>query len=213
MIADLHCHSYYSDGDLPPSELAVHCKQSGSEVFALTDHDTMLGAQEAAEAAAELGLKFLPGVEISAYERCNVHILGYRVDYKNPKFIAFSENMAQARRDRMVKTVRLFEKNGMEITMDEVMSYARANPSRVHIARAALARGYAGSIKEVFDTFLKEGGPCYVPNDALSPVEAVRLITETGGIPVIAHPVRLKLDIETHKKAEGRRAQRCRGKL
>lgn len=194
MKADLHSHSYYSDGELSPREVARYMLDTGAEAFALTDHDTMAGVKEAKAAAEELGLKFVPGVEISTYDGCDVHVLGYYADDENPKFKAFDKSIAESRLIRFKRTLELLEKHGMPLDFEKVRSFARRNPSRAHIAMGLIEAGYEKDMPSCFDKWLRAGGPCYVPNDALTPLEAVRLIRDCGGIPVLAHPVRIRMN-------------------
>lgn len=194
MKADLHAHSYYSDGDLSPRELARYMSEVGADAFSLTDHDTMAGVDEACAAAEEFGLKFVPGVEISAYDGCDIHILGYYVDKNNPKFKKFDADMSESRRVRFERTLELLKQYGMPLDFDKVRSFAKRNPSRAHAAMGLVDAGYEPDMASCFDKWLRAGGPCYVPNDSFGPEEAVRLICDCGGIAVLAHPVRIRMN-------------------
>ncbi len=196
MKVDLHCHSNFSDGELSPCELAQYAKQAGADAFALTDHDTMCGVNEARIAARNLGLKFVAGVEISAYCGANVHVLGYNVNAADSRFVAFEKEISEKREERAVRTLAVLEKHGMSLTLGDVYKYARRNPSRAHIARALVAAGYERDIRSCFSKWLKEGAPCYIPTDFMTPEQAVSFIRALGGKAVLAHPVRLKLSEE-----------------
>lgn len=200
MKADLHSHSNCSDGKLPPHLLPALAKKAGADVFALTDHDTMCGIERAKRAAEKEGIGFLAGVEISSYDACNVHVLGYHVDDKHPAFVDFEQRMSTYRDERIREMVRRLNDRGIDITYDDVMEFAVRSPSRGHVARAMVAKGYAPDVKTCFERWLKEGEPCYVPNDMITPVEAVELIQVCGGVPVLAHPMRLKLSLERGEK-------------
>lgn len=200
MIADLHCHSDCSDGDQTPSELAEIALAAGAEAFSLTDHDTAMGLSEAAAAAKVAGVGFVSGLEISSYDDCNVHVLCYNADFTCPEMKAFEERVAVERRERAEKIVKRFKDNGIELYMPTVLSFCKYSLSRLHIAKAVVAAGYETDIKEVFHKWLGEGGPCYVPNETLTPVEAVRFIRRVGGVAVLAHPVRLKKDLQGIEK-------------
>lgn len=200
MIADLHCHSNCSDGKLPPSGLPEHALASGAELFALTDHDTMSGIEEAKQAARKAGIGFLAGVEISSYYGCNVHVLGYRVDSSAPRFKDFEKKIARSRTARMKEMVSRLNRHGIEITYENVMKHASRSPSRIHVAQAMVEAGYEPTLQACFSDWLKEGSPCYVPMDMLTPFEALELIIACGGVPVLAHPMRLKLSLEEGEK-------------
>lgn len=200
MRADLHCHSNCSDGKLPPHLLPALAKKAGADVFALTDHDTMCGVERARAAAKQEGIGFIGGVEISSYGECNVHVLGYNVDDKHQAFRSFEEKIAVCRDDRVREMIGRLNKRKVKITYEDVMEFAVRSPSRAHVARAMVSRGYAPDIKTCFDKWLKEGEPCYVPNDMITPVEAVELILKCGGVPVLAHPMRLKMSLESGEK-------------
>lgn len=200
MKADLHCHSYYSDGELAPRELARLARESGAEAFALTDHDTMLGTDEAFAAAKEFGIRTVSGVEVSSYYGCNVHVLGYNVDKDSLIFRRFADDMARERKARMMKTLEKFSSVGIEVDYSEIEEFARVNPSRVHIAKVLVKRGYARDLQSAFSTWLKEGASCYVPNDFLTPFDAVDIIRKSGGTAVLAHPMRLKMELGEAEK-------------
>lgn len=200
MIADLHCHSNCSDGKLAPSALPEYALKAGAELFALTDHDTMCGIDEAREAARKVGIGFLEGVEISSYYGCNVHVLGYRVDGSRLVFKDFEKKIADSRTERIKEMVTRLNRNGVNITFEDVAAHALRNPSRIHVAQAMVCAGYEKTVQDCFANWLKEGAPCYVPNDMLTPFEAVELILKCGGIPVLAHPMRLKLELSEGEK-------------
>lgn len=193
MLADLHCHSYYSDGELPPARLAAMAKEAGAEAFALTDHDTARGVEEAAAAADNLGIRFVSGVEISTHGDCDVHILGYNLRFNQPEFIRFTREMEACKRRRVERMLEKLEGFKMPLTMDEVRVFAKESMSRAHVARAMVKKGYEPDVQSCFNKWLREGAPCYAANSYMKPCEAVQLIKECGGAAVLAHPVRLKL--------------------
>lgn len=200
MIADLHCHSNCSDGKLPPHLLAALAKKAGAEAFALTDHDTMCGVERARKAAEKEGIAFIGGVEISSYGICNVHVLGYNVDCKNSVFAEFEKKIADFRDERIREMIKRLNARGINVSYEDVAEFAVRSPSRGHVARAMVSLGYEPDIKTCFEKWLKEGEPCYVPNDMITPAEAVELILECGGVPVLAHPMRLKMSLEGGEK-------------
>lgn len=193
MLADLHAHSYYSDGELSPRALVLAACKAGAEAFALTDHDTMDGVEEAARTAKEKNLRFVRGVEVSAYDRCDVHILGYDVNPEHKRFAAFESRMRAERENRVLGMLEKLTSLHMKISLDDVRQNVVSRLTRWHVAQALVKKGYAPDVKTCFHTFLDEGAPAYVPKTCLCPCEAVQMIVECGGIAVLAHPMRLKL--------------------
>lgn len=194
MKADLHMHSYYSDGAYPPAVLADYARKAGAEAVALSDHDTLDGIDEMNAACESLGIVNVPAVEISSFETCDVHILGYNIDPRRADLRAFLSEMETAKIQRIGRILDKLRVHGMPLELGDVRKFARSSLSRGHVARAVVERGWAASIQECFDRWLYEGGPCHVPNTKARPSEVVRLIHTAGGTAVLAHPIRLKLD-------------------
>ncbi len=187
-FADLHIHSSYSDGLYTPGELAAMAKAAGITVLALTDHDTLKGLSEMKEAAAALGIGFIPGVEFSArWENRQVHVLGYGIDQHNALLLERLADVRNARRNRLEKIVKRLREMGMyvDIPMPEEGHRAVGRP---HIARALVEQGYVRTVQEAFDKYIGEGKPAYRPQTKMTPPEAVMLIHQAGGIAVQAHP-------------------------
>ena len=187
-FADLHIHSSYSDGVYTPGELAAMAKAAGITVLALTDHDTLKGLPEMKEAAASLGIGFIPGVEFSArWENRQVHVLGYGIDQHNALLLERLADVRNARRNRLEKIVKRLREMGMyvDIPMPEEGHRAVGRP---HIARALVEQGYVRTVQEAFDKYIGEGKPAYRPQTKMTPPEAVMLIHQAGGIAVQAHP-------------------------
>lgn len=194
MKADLHMHSYYSDGELNPSELAALCKNAGCDVVSLTDHDTTLGVREMTEACRALGIVNVAGTELSTYDKCEIHILGYRMDIECEPFAEYLRSMKEARDDRTREIVKKLKKHRIDLDYDFVKSFAHHMISRSHVARAIVAKGYEADSKACFDKWLKEGAPCYVPHVKKKPIDALKIIKDCGGKAVLAHPVRMNAD-------------------
>lgn len=199
---DLHTHSTASDGTLAPAEVARLVKQSGLVGWALTDHDTIGGIAEAAAASDELGLAFLPGIEISAEfpHPGTMHILGYCIDPYSPSLQDLTRQLLEGRDNRNPKIVAKLQQLGIPITMEELEKEAgkdkdpRAVVGRPHIAAILQRKGYVTSIKQAFDKYLAPGGLAYFDKERLTPRRALELIHESGGISVLAHPVQLRLE-------------------
>jgi predicted metal-dependent phosphoesterase TrpH len=194
---DLHCHSNVSDGVLAPASLAARAKARGVDVWALTDHDEVSGIAEARAAARDLGLAFVPGVEISiTWAGQTVHIVGLHIDERNAELV---QGLARTRSGRELRAREMAEQlaaAGIPDAYEGALSYA-GNPdliSRTHFARYIIDRGVCHDVASVFRHYLVEGKPGYVPHRWASLQQAVSWIKAAGGIAVIAHPGRYKFD-------------------
>lgn len=187
--ADLHMHSRASDGLLAPADLIRQAASRGLSIVALTDHDTTTGLQEAADAGERLGVRVIPGVELSTdVERGQLHVLGYGIDRRDPTLLATLESLRASRQERAQAIIEKLRELGVEIAPERVRpSQPGEAIGRPHIARAMIEGGSVRSIQEAFDRYIGDGGPAYVPSWRLTPEDAVRLVA-AGGIPVLAHP-------------------------
>lgn len=193
---DLHLHTTASDGLLDPSALVAEARGRGVSVLSVTDHDTVAGLDVAADAARGLGLRFVPGIEISsASDGREIHILGYFLDPRDGALLAFLEGSRAARAGRMrAMASRL---RGLGIVVDVEVLLASGKPGtfgRPHLARALVREGYVRSFDEAFDLYLAEGRPAYVERPDVKPVRAIGVIAAARGIPVLAHPGLYKAD-------------------
>ena len=193
---DLHMHSTASDGRLSVYDLARQAARADVTMFAVTDHDTLAGLSDAADAAYERGLAFLPGVEISAECGAEVHVLGYGVRADDPVLNARFRLMAQDRSDRIDAMAEKLKDMGMPLPMDEIRAQAGASIGRPHLARGMIKMGYVVTVDEAFDRFLNRGRPAYVPRKKVSVAEAISLLKDRGAVPVLAHPALLKWSME-----------------
>ena len=189
--ADLHLHSNHSDGTESPAEVVRQAHAHGVRTVALTDHDRSTGWHEAGEAAAALGMTFLPGMELSAkHEWRSVHVLGYLFDPDDPALVAETDRI---RGDRIGRAERIVRNIGRDYDLhwDDVVAQTTldATVGRPHIADALVARGIVRDRTEAFDGILHPREGYYEPHYAPDPLTAVRLITDAGGVAVIAHPV------------------------
>jgi predicted metal-dependent phosphoesterase TrpH len=193
--ADLHCHSVVSDGTLTPEALAERAQAQGVELWALTDHDEIVGQQRAAAAAHAVGLHYLTGVEISVtFVGQTVHIVGLGFD---PDNAALTAGLAQTRGGRNQRAMEMSDglaRVGIKGAYEGATQYA-GNPelvSRTHFARFLVESGVCRDTNEVFRKYLIEGKPGYVPHRWASLKDAVGWITDAGGAAIIAHPARYK---------------------
>ena len=188
--ADLHLHSNHSDGTEAPAEVMRQAHAYGVRTAALTDHDRTTGWDEAAAAAAGLGMTFIPGMELSAkHEWRSVHVLGYLFDPTDPALVAETERIRGDRIGRAERIVRSIGRD-YDLLWDDVLAQTTADATvgRPHIADALIARGIVRDRTEAFDGILHPREGYYEPHYAPDPLTAVRLITEAGGVAIIAHP-------------------------
>lgn len=193
---DLHVHSNHSDGTLSPSDVVRHAIDRGLCAIALTDHDCTLGIAEAKDAARELTssgheIRIIPGVEISAdYLNRDIHILGLFIDPENSDLQNALELALHSRDRRNEKMVQNLQKAGIDITLQDLTF---GNPdtviTRAHFARHLIRHGYVRDRHEAFSRYLDSDTPYYVRREYMKPEEAIRLIQNAGGIPVLAHPL------------------------
>ncbi|HQD13845.1 MAG TPA: 3',5'-nucleoside bisphosphate phosphatase [Ottowia sp.] len=191
--ADLHCHSVVSDGTLTPEQLAARARANGVDLWSLTDHDEVGGQQRALEAARAEGLRYLTGVEVSVtFADETVHIVGLGFDHTDPRM---AEGLADTRDGRGPRAIEMGEqlaKVGIPGAYEGALKYV-GNPrliSRTHFARFLVETGACRDTAEVFRRFLVEGKPGYVPHRWARLGDAVRWITQAGGVAVVAHPAR-----------------------
>ncbi|MCL1916845.1 MAG: PHP domain-containing protein [Peptococcaceae bacterium] len=224
--ADLHCHTCCSDGWLSATEVVHRAVEKGIRVLAITDHDSIEGWPEAWAAAKEGPLKMIPGVEINtSWYGKEVHVLGYF----DPGFITGQapqgekglsreeghergleelerglEVLRAQRRDRCQAVVAKLNTLGVEIAWEEVESVAKGpSVGRAHIARVLVQRQVVSSMQEAFVRYLNEGAAAYVVRDDIRPLGAIKMIKESGGVAVLAHPKGMSLHVLTEWVKEG----------
>ncbi|MDX1621672.1 MAG: PHP domain-containing protein [Nitriliruptorales bacterium] len=187
---DLHTHTVCSDGTTTPEENVELALEIGLEGLGVTDHDTTEPLERAFAAAEGTGLEIVPGVEFSAeLDGSSVHVLGYWIDPQHEPLVHEMDRLRNERYRRAEEIVAKFNELGVEVSFDRVQELAGDAPiGRPHIARAVVETGAAEGLQEVFDTWLADGGPAYVPKYAVDPVTAVDLLVNAGGAAVLAHP-------------------------
>jgi predicted metal-dependent phosphoesterase TrpH len=194
MSADLHIHTTASDGLFSPEEVVRMAKDTGLQAIAITDHDTVGGVAQAAVAAAKLGMELVPGIEISTLaDGQDVHVLGYFVDTEQEWFLKRLQSLRNTRAERNRKIIEKLNELGIAITWEEVQAKKRGaspekNIGRPHIAELLVDKGVVRSMDEAFERYLGKDGAAYVTTKRITPFEAIDLIKEAGGVPVLAHP-------------------------
>jgi 3',5'-nucleoside bisphosphate phosphatase len=196
---DLHIHSTASDGSLSPAAVAGAAQAGRLDVIALADHDTVAGVGPA-QAAAGDGVRVIPALELSTRHRgTELHVLGYYIDLAEPRLAAFVERATTRREDRIREMIRLLAGLGVHVEFGDVLAAAGSRPDsigRPHLARAVVAKGYATAVGDVFDRYLGDEGPAFVPLALITPAEAIALIHGAGGVAVWAHPRPESLEAE-----------------
>ena len=196
MNADLHCHSTVSDGLLSPADVARRAHANGVDLLALTDHDEVGGIDEAQAVAAELGLGFVPGVEISvSFAGETIHIVGLGIDHRHPELVAGLRQVREGRDARAARIGDELARVGIPGALEGARGFA-GNPalvSRAHFARFLVTSGVMPDVKTVFDHYLVRGKPGFVEHEWAQLEEAVGWIRAAGGIAVVAHPARYRL--------------------
>lgn len=191
-MIDLHLHTTASDGALTPSQLVDHARGAGVRTLSVTDHDTMAGVPEAADAAARHQLEFLPGVEITTtLDGKNVHLLAYFLDPEPPTMAAFLEERRAERVARARFMADRLAGAGVGIDIEPIIERTAAEGrsiARPLLAVALVEAGHARSQREAFDRWIGNNRPAYVPCRGVTPVEAVRHVSKAGGITSLAHP-------------------------
>ena len=193
--ADLHSHSNVSDGTLSPEDLALRACRSGVDLWALTDHDELGGQRRAREAALDLGMAYLTGTEVSvSFAGQTVHIVGLGFDDEDAALNAGLAATRGGRTQRARDMAAGLAQVGIAGAFEGALRYVE-NPeliSRTHFARFLVESGVCPDTHSVFRRYLTEGHPGYVPHQWAKLGDAVRWITQAGGVAVIAHPGRYK---------------------
>lgn len=185
---DFHTHSTCSDGTMTPRELVQHAKKSGLSAFALTDHDSVDGIKEAQDEAEKCGIEFIPGIEFSAAEKTETHIIGLYIDPHNETLLNTIKKLKDSRKRRMEDICEKLRALGFDITHDEALQIAGGNfVGRAHIAKLMIEKGYCETVKECFEKYIGLGKPAYSEKNELTAKEAVKAIRAAGGVAFLAH--------------------------
>ncbi len=198
MKTDLHIHTNYSDGVFSPEKIVDAAVEVGLDVIALTDHDNILSYEIAQNYTKQLEnegkktVKIIQGVEINTiYQNTEIHILGYFMNTKNSDFKELIKSQQQARIKQTKEIITLLnKKEGINIKYDNITSQVAHGGSigRPHIAKAITNVGGTASVIEAYAKYINDNSSVYVQRKTVSPHEAVEIIYDAGGIPVIAHP-------------------------
>lgn len=188
---DLHTHSNKSDGSLSPSALVDLALEKGLEAFALTDHDTTDGLDEAIAYAKDKPIEVIPGIELSSeYHGKDIHIVGLYIDHHCDNFLSRIQEFRDSRVTRNEKMCNNLKEAGIDISFEKLTNeYPESVITRAHYAKYLFKYGYVKSLPEAFDRYVGDHCKYFVPREKITPSQAVELILSSGGIPVLAHPI------------------------
>jgi 3',5'-nucleoside bisphosphate phosphatase len=194
-VIDLHTHSTMSDGSDKPEELVDLAAKAGLKAFALTDHDRLDGIDAARARAAEKGVELVPGTEISCEHKGTMHMLVYFLEPGEGPLQDELLRLQVARDTRNDRLVARLQELGLPVTRQELEDEAGGKGAgRPHIAAILLRKGVVTSIQEAFDLYLAKGKPAYMDKERLAPLDAIALALQSGGLPVLAHPLSMGLE-------------------
>jgi len=197
MKIDLHTHSYYSDGVLSPTELVQRAVLNNVDILALTDHDTLMGIDEAILAAESHPIRIIPGIEVSClWREQTIHMIGLNID---PNYEPLREKLEGVLRDRQHRAEQIAKKLikfGIPGVEEGLARQVKGVPGRLHFARYLASKGYSSTPGKAFKQYMARGKPGYLKSEWMSLAEATRLIRDAGGLPIIAHPRRYDLTLK-----------------
>ncbi len=189
-------HTTASDGGLSPLQLIDIARKEGFDVISITDHDTLDSLESGIKIGEALGVKVIPGVELSTiHNEETVHILGYfkNEEYKNKDFNKFLQDIKDFRVERSKKIITNLKKFfNIDIDYQKVMHDAKGIIARPHIAKAIIERGYNYSWEYIFSNIISSDSPAYVPNKKISTKEGIHILKNLDAVVVLAHPVLIK---------------------
>ena len=195
--ADLHVHTYFSDSSSSPQEVVDDALKAGLSAIAITDHDIVEGVAPTIEAARGCALEVVPGIELSSeFENCDIHILGYFIDYSQGLLLERVNVFLDARMQRMKQMLVNLKAEGIDnIEFEEVCALTQSRAvGRSHLALLLQQKGWVSNIKGAFEKYLGPGCPGYAPKYKQTPFEAIDLIRSCGGVAVMAHPMLTQKD-------------------
>lgn len=194
--ADLHTHTTASDGQYPPAQLVRLAKDRGLHTLAITDHDTIDGLEEGVRAGEALGLQVLRGVELSAKEYHNLHLLGYCFNPQAPMLAELCEKLREGRDQRKYRIIEYLKEKNIHIPLEEVEEIAGGDIiARPHFAQVMTRRGYVSSNQEAFERYLDtDEYRQKVPRFKADAGHCIQAVKTAGGKVSLAHPYQMRLD-------------------
>ena len=198
--ADLHIHTYYSDGGQSPADVVDGARRAGVNLVSVTDHDNSNGRHEVRELCKKAGIVAVDGEEISAYDGdVKVHVLAYGMDYSNPAYVKFNKTLCDGAEERTFDILKKLSAAKVNISYGEVLRERRCKNSPLHATHIAIAgarKGYASSPVSFYMRYLNYGEVGFSCICRPAPEETVELISACGGVSSLAHPGRISLERE-----------------
>jgi predicted metal-dependent phosphoesterase TrpH len=187
--ADLHVHTWHSDGRCSPPEVVELARRAGIATLAITDHETTAGIGEAMEAGRAAGIEIIPGIELATrIKAVEAHVLGLWIDVAAQQLRDTIELLATERSERAESMVRKLQGLGVKIKMDDVLqATGKGSIGRPHVAQALVNVGAVKSFQAAFKRYLGRHGPAYVPRKHLTPERAIAIVHAAGGVASLAH--------------------------
>jgi predicted metal-dependent phosphoesterase TrpH len=203
-FSDLHIHSNYSDGILTPLEIISVSNSKKLKHISITDHDTIESQYylSSIDVKNEIktDLRIIPGIELSTkYCEYEIHILGYFIDINNVLLRNTLDSIRKSRYNRAQEIIFRLKKLGIEMNLSDIGTSDFMTIGRLHIAKLLVSKGYSSTIKDAFNTYLLKGRPAYIERLKLNYNEALKLITQCGGVPVLAHPGEIYMGLNIEK--------------
>ncbi|NLO88935.1 MAG: PHP domain-containing protein [Clostridia bacterium] len=193
MKVDFHIHTTASDGFFNAAQICKKAEEAKLSGIAITDHDTVEGLKEFELLQKQHGnLTIVPGIEIGSYWKdCDIHILGYNINHNLNWLHDYLHSLQESRIKRIEKIISKLNKLGYHIDFSDVLATKEKDSGsigRPHVAKALISKGYFSDTQEVFSSLLEAGKPAYVPRKKITPFEAIEVVLNAGGVPVLAHP-------------------------
>ncbi len=194
-MIDLHVHTTASDGQYAPSQIIEKAYEKNISVIAITDHDTVAGIEEGRKAAKKLGVTFVAGTELNInFPTGEFHLLGLGFKQISPSLTTLLDNLVKNRELRNIQIIEKMRENGVDITLEEMQTdFPDTVLGRPHFAAELVKKKVVKTRQQAFDRYLAKGRPWYVQRVGSNLDEAIVAIKESGGVPVIAHPMSLYL--------------------
>lgn len=194
--ADLHVHTFYSDSTFSPEEVISCAKDKALAAIAICDHDSIDGIEPCRRLGVDAGVEVIPGIELTVEKSdAEIHILGYFIDWKKEWFQKKLKELQDFRIDRIHRMVEKLHGVGVEVEARDVFDLAgRGSVGRLHLAQAMLKDGLIKNIREAFAKYIGYAKPCYISSIRFSPKEAIEILLQAGGVPVLAHPAIMNKD-------------------
>ena len=194
-MIDLHVHTTASDGQYTPSQIIQKASEKNIKVIAITDHDTTAGLKEALEEGKKLGVSVVPGIELNiTFPTGEFHLLGHGLKEPSKSLISIVENVIKNRNDRNLQIIEKMNADGVPLTIEEITNdYPDTVIGRPHFAAELVKLKVVKTRQQAFDQYLARGRKWYVPRICTNLDEAIVAIRDSGGVPVLAHPMSLYL--------------------